>query len=123
VGRAGGVAFRVLQATVLQCRSAAVHELRQMHLSPVLPPMPLWPSPACRPPATSIHPPSHLHVCLPGFLSATLLPCRLSGYIFDEKVAIARTYLEPQVRMPGGTGVTVRTVGAAVARAGSTFQS
>ncbi len=23
-------------------------------------------------------------------------PCRLSGYIFDEKVAIARTYLEPQ---------------------------
>lgn len=25
-----------------------------------------------------------------------LLLCRLSGYIFDEKVAIARTYLEPQ---------------------------
>lgn len=24
---------------------------------------------------------------------------RLSGYIFDEKVAIARTYLEPQVRV------------------------
>lgn len=25
-----------------------------------------------------------------------LLLCRLSGYIFDEKVSIARTYLEPQ---------------------------
>ena len=30
--------------------------------------------------------------------------CRLSGYIFDEKVAIARTYLEPQVGVWGGTG-------------------
>ncbi len=28
--------------------------------------------------------------------------CRLSGYIYDEKVAIARTYLEPQSQADAG---------------------
>ena len=49
------------------------------------------PKPACQ-----LASPTHLLSSPPPPLTP---PCRLSGYIFDEKVAIARTYLEPQVRI------------------------
>ncbi|KAL4437435.1 hypothetical protein ABPG75_004574 [Micractinium tetrahymenae] len=39
---------------------------------------------------------------IPGPLLDRMEVIRLSGYIFDEKVAIARTYLEPQARTDAG---------------------